>query len=191
MKKLMSSIAIAAALGGGAFALNTVLPAGAQTDPGSTSSQSTPGRTDHPRAERAKAALDKLVQDNTITQAQEDAVIDALKGAFPGKDGRPERLQKLLHGALDVSAKAIGISPQVLKTELQAGKSIAEVAEAHQVPVQDVQQALVDAATAKLNEAVANGRITQERADKVIARLPALAERVVNHHKADGPATAS
>ena len=186
MKKLIASIAIAAALGGGAFALNTVLPAGAQTDSG-TQSQTGPAGA-HPRGERAKAALDKLVQDGTLTQAQEDAVIQALKDALPGKDGRGPLRQKLLQAAIKVSADTIGIPPGELKTELQAGKSIAEVAAEHNVSVDDVKQALIDAATARINEAVANGRITQERADNLIERLPALVERVVNHHKGDGPA---
>jgi polyhydroxyalkanoate synthesis regulator phasin len=185
MKKLIASIAIAAALGGGAFALNTVLPAGAQTDSG-TQSQTGPAGA-HPRGERAKAALDKLVQDGTITQAQEDAVIQALKDALP-RDGRGELRERLLRAAIKVSAETIGITPQELRAELQAGKSIAEVAAEHNVSVDDVKQALVDAATAKINEAVANGRITQERADNLIERLPALVERVVNHHKGDGPA---
>lgn len=187
MKKLIASIAIAAALGGGAFALNTVLPAGAQTDPGSQS-QSEPARK-HPKGERVKSALDKLVQDGTLTQAQADAVVEALKDEFPGKDkGRGEKLHKLLRGTLEVSATTIGITPEELKTELKAGKSIAEVAAEHNVSVDAVKQALVDAATAKINEAVANGRITQERADKLIENLPAFAERAVNHHKGDGPA---
>jgi 3-hydroxyacyl-CoA dehydrogenase len=186
MKKLIASIAIAAALGGGAFALNTVLPAGAQTDSGTQSQPGPDGR--HPRGERAKAALDKLVQDGTITQAQEDAVIQALKDALPGKDGRGVLRHKLLQAAIKVSAETIGISPGELKTELQAGKSIAEVAAEHNVSVDDVKQALIDAATAKINDAVAKGRITQERADNLIERLPALVDRVVNHHKGDEPA---
>jgi hypothetical protein len=183
----MSSIAIAAALGGGAFALNSVLPASAQTDRG-TQSQPPSGSApaDHPRAAKAKAALDKLVENGTLTQAQEDAVIDALKGAFPGKDGRGERLQKLLRGTLEASANAIHISPEDLKAELQAGKSIADVATEHNVSVDVVKQALTDAATAKVNEAVANHRITQARADTVLAKLPALIDRVVGHHKGDG-----
>jgi hypothetical protein len=186
MKKLIASIAIAAALGGGAFALNTVLPAGAQTDTGTQSQTGPDGR--HPRGAWAKAALDKLVQDGTITQAQEDAVIQALKDARPDRPGRGERFHKLLRATIEVSAETIGITPEELKAELQAGKSIAEVAAEHNVSVDDVKQALVDAATAKINEAVANGRITQERADNLIERLPALVERVVNHHRGDGPA---
>ncbi|MGZ4704640.1 MAG: hypothetical protein ACXWCM_07200 [Acidimicrobiales bacterium] len=45
--------------------------------------------------------------------------------------------------------------------------------------------ALVAKATDTLNQAVADGKLTQERADRAEARLPDLATRVIDHHKGD------
>src|SRR5437763_15416051 len=108
-RKLVASVAIAATIGGGAFALSTVLPAGAQTGP-STSSGAPAGGAHGPRA-KAKDALDGLVTDGTINQSQEDAVIAALKGAIgDGHGGGGGRARALIGAALQVSADKINIS---------------------------------------------------------------------------------
>ena len=76
-------------------------------------------------------------------------------------------------------------------TDLTAGLTDAGVATAHNVDPQSVADALVAKATDRLNQAVADGKITQEQADKAEARLPDLATRVINHHKGDHKASAS
>ena len=70
--------------------------------------------------------------------------------------------------------------PRVWSTR-RAGESIAEVAEAEGVERQAVIDALVAAGTERLATAVAEGRITQERADQATERLPDLAARLVDH----------
>jgi hypothetical protein len=187
-RKIVATVAIAATIGGSAFALSTVLPAGAQTGPSTASSAAAAG-AGGPRA-KAKAALDGLVTDGTIDQSQEDAVIAALQGAIGGRGGPRvgPRARGILEKAAQVAADKIGVSVDDLKAALKDGKSIADVANEHSVSPADVQQALVDAATAKLNEAVTNGKVTQDQADKIEQRLPTTAEKVVNHHKGDkGP----
>ncbi len=82
---------------------------------------------------------------------------------------------------LAISAKTIGVTPQALAAELKTGKSIAQVAGEHNVKVSDVVGALTTAADAKVADAVKVGTITQARADKITARLPARITRVVNH----------
>ena len=98
---------------------------------------------------------------------------------------RRHHVRHALRQAVKTSAEVIGISPKELATELKAGTSIAEVAEAKGVPVSKVTDALVAKATARIDEAVAAGKVTPERAAKAKARLPKLAERIVNHHKGD------
>src|SRR5579885_1491341 len=123
MKKLIGSVALVAGLGLGAFALSTVLPASAQSPSSDSSSSSAPaGKPDGPKA-KVKSALDGLVANGTITQQQEDAVIDALKGAI-GPGGRPGlgKARALLGEAVKTAAGAIGITPDQLKSELPAGQ---------------------------------------------------------------------
>lgn len=172
MRKLIATVTVAAALGGGVFAISSVLPASAQSGPGS---QTQPADAGGHRG-RAKAALDKLVAGGIITQGQEDAVISALKGAT--RDGRLR--PKVLRQVAEVSADAIGISVEELEAGLKSGKSIAQIAAERGVSVDSVKQALVTKATARINTAVSTGQITQQRADKILAELPALVERIVN-----------
>jgi hypothetical protein len=73
----------------------------------------------------------------------------------PGFGGPGERL--------DAAAEVIGITADELKTELEAGKSIAQVAEAHDVDPQDVIDALVAKGMERLKEMEANlpDRVTE------------------------------
>lgn len=98
---------------------------------------------------------------------------------------RRHHARQLLRGAVKTSAEVIGITPKELAAELKAGRSIAEVAEAKGVETSKVTDALVAKGTARIDQAVANGKITAERAAKAKARLPKLADRIVNHHKGD------
>src|SRR3954454_21105022 len=71
-------------------------------------------------------------------------------------------------GRLDatVAATAIGISEADLRTALESGQSLAEVATAHGVDPQKVIDALVADAQTHLAADVASGRITQAEADE-------------------------
>ena len=74
--------------------------------------------------------------------------------------------------ALDTAAEAIGISAADLRTALQDGSTIAEVATANGVEVQTVVDALVAEATARIDAAVEDGRLDEERAAEIKAELP-------------------
>lgn len=93
----------------------------------------------------------------------------------PGGPGRP-------HGGrgpgLDAAAEVIGITTDELRTELRDGSSIADVAAANDVDVQTVIDALVAEATTHLDEAVADGRLTEEEATE---RKTDLEDRITAH----------
>jgi hypothetical protein len=87
---------------------------------------------------------------------------------------------------LEAAAQAIGIEVEALREALEGGQTIAQVAEANGVAVQTVIDALVADASAHLDEAVADGRLTQEEAD---AKKAELVERVtarVNGERPEG-----
>jgi len=80
--------------------------------------------------------------------------------------------------AFAAAAETLGMTPQELREAVRSGpQSIASVAGDQTGAVTD---AIVSALGAKLDEAVANGTISAERADAVRERLPAMAERFVN-----------
>ena len=68
-------------------------------------------------------------------------------------------------------AKALGVTREQLGDQLRAGKSIADIAKAQGKSLSDVRTALKAAAKEKLDQAVKDGKLTQERADKLRARI--------------------
>ena len=112
------------------------------------------------KATMLKARLQTLVDDNTLTSSQLDAVVTALEAARPmggGQEGgqnhggaRGEKRQE----RLTTAAEAIGITAEELKTAIEGGQTIAQVAEANGKTVQSVIDALVAQATTDLTQRI-------------------------------------
>lgn len=69
----------------------------------------------------------------------------------------------------DATAEMLGLTPEQLFAELRAGKSLADLAEAQGIDLQTVYDALgaarVEAMQGAIQQAVEDGRLTQEQAD--------------------------
>jgi len=115
------------------------------------------------KATMLKARLQTLVDGGTLTSSQLDAVVAALEAARPmgghggpGHDGqnhggdRGEKRQEMLAAAAD----AIGITADELKTAIEGGQTIAQIAEANGKSVQSVIDALVAQATTDLTQRI-------------------------------------
>jgi transposase-like protein len=87
-------------------------------------------------------------------------------------------------GGLDTAAQALGISTDQLRQELP-GKSLADVAQAHNVDPTTVANALKTAADAQIDQAVADGRISSDQADAAKQRA---SERIDQMMAQAGPA---
>ncbi|MGZ8735268.1 MAG: hypothetical protein ACXW1M_08780, partial [Acidimicrobiia bacterium] len=156
MRKKIAAAGVALTLAGGGVGLALLGPSIASAADSSTSTAdqlaADSGRPD-PKA-RLTEVLRPLVDDGTITQAQADAVIDALEQARPkgrGPGGRGP--------GLDAAATALGIDADALRVELRSGKTIAEVAADRGVDVQTVIDAIVAEMQSHLAEAVESGRL--------------------------------
>jgi len=210
-KFLIGAVAVASIVGGSAAvaAVNPLVIAGAQNDPGTTSPttaapatppSSVPGTPDPsgkrgPRGDNPlKQTLDELVANGTITQAQADAItngvkakIEAGKGAgHPGPGGAGGHPGKGGPGfgfdrqdVVNAAAAAIGIDAAALKTEMGNGTSLADVAKAHGVDPQKVIDAIVTAGSANIDAAVAAGKIPADRAEAIKEKLAAHAQDLV------------
>jgi hypothetical protein len=120
-------------------------------------------------------ALSGLVEDGTLTQEQADAVEEALEDARPaGGFGHG------LHADLSTVAEVLGLSEDDLRTALEDGATLAEVAEEQGVDTQEVVDAVVAAQQERLDEAVAGGDLTQERADEIAEQAEERATALVN-----------
>jgi hypothetical protein len=92
-----------------------------------------------------------------------------------------EHRREVRKQTVQLTADTIGISTDELKTELKNGKSIAQVATDNGVDPQAVITAINDDVNGRVDQAVANGKLTQEKADKIKAKAPEAIDRVVNH----------
>lgn len=72
---------------------------------------------------------------------------------------------------LTTIAQALSMTEAELRAELQAGKSVADIASAKGVALETIVNAVIAEQTTALNEAVAAGRITQAQADAILANL--------------------
>ena len=139
-----------------------------------------------PKGGWAKSALDPLVTKGTITQAQEDQVLAALQAARPdhggpgGAGGPGPGHRGPGFGNLDAAAKALGMTADDLRTAMQGGKSLADVAKSKGIDVNQVIDALMAELKTHLAAEVASGEHTQAQADQILADAKARITDFVN-----------
>lgn len=95
-------------------------------------------------------------------------------GMMGGRWGGPE------NSLVTIAAEKLGLTTTELQAELQAGKTIADVAAEKNVEVSTIVDAVVADRTEQLNELVANGQATQEEADAMLALMKANITRRIN-----------
>ena len=126
-----------------------------------------------PKGDWEKSVLDGLVAKGTITQAQADQVLAALQAARPAHGpGGPGPGGPGGHGMgrdLDGAAQALGVTADELRTALQGGQSLADVAKAKGIDVSKVVDSLVAQLKAHLDAEVKSGEHTQAEADQILA----------------------
>jgi polyhydroxyalkanoate synthesis regulator phasin len=162
---------------------DTVVTDDTVTDETVTDETTTDDATTRPEpGVRLREQLQELVDDGTLTSEQADTVAAFLvenrpaHGGFPGfgpgGHGRG-------HGGFGIErgeiADLFGLERDELRDLLRDGQSLADIATAQGVDVQAVIDTIVNATKEHLDEAVANGRLTQEEAD---AKLADLTERI-------------
>src|SRR5262245_11247390 len=135
-----------------------------------------------------KKQIDAAVTAGELTKEQGDAMKAAIdSGKAPlvnvgpgGLDrhgfgpGGPGGRHGGIAGGLDAAATYLGVTEDQLRTDLQNGKTLADVAKATQgKSVDGLVSAMVDAATTKLDAAVKAGNLTQSQADRLKTDLEA------------------
>jgi hypothetical protein len=133
----------------------------------------------------------QAVKDGKLTQAEADKIIAEAKNGFQGvpffgqrgqHQGGPGGRGEMNGQAMDAAAAtALGITADELKTELQAGKSIADVAKAKNVDVQKVKDAMLAAIKADLDAKVKAGTLTQAQADQHYQNATSQIDNIINH----------
>lgn len=128
--------------------------------------------------------LGEAVKDGWLTQDQADRMQErmdegfgrGMHGGFPGTrgdkfgPGRGSFMGAPENSLLGVAAEKLNITQQELQDELQDGKSIADVASEKGVELQGIADAYLAQLEESLNQAVEDGRITQNHADLMLTR---------------------
>ncbi len=90
--------------------------------------------------------------------------------------------------ATEAVATTLKLTPAELKTEIQAGKSLATIAKAQNVDIADVKATITKEFTAHLAEEVTSGEHTQAEADAKLAEFSTRLDDMVNNVRpAGGP----
>jgi hypothetical protein len=146
----------------------------------------------------AKVDLDKAVADKDLTQSQADDILANLKShidnvangtlRFRGPGIRGLAGPHLGVGRqLAAAAKYLGLSESDLRAKLRGGDSLADVAKAQSKDVGGLQDAIVAAAKADLDKAVADKELTQSQADEILGTLKDRVGDLVNAKPGDRP----
>lgn len=195
MRRTVAVVAVAAALGvtgGTAVAVSqsgstTSVRTGAVSTPTTVPGGSNGGTEGmrHRREDVLRDVLAGLVAKGTITQAQADAIIDAMDKARAAHRPRaPHASMEQMFGQFRNAEKAvadvIGITPEQLRDELMKGSTIGDIAKAHGVPVSKVVDAVVAQASTFIDQAVHDGRLTAEQATKMKDGLRDLATKLLD-----------
>jgi ribosomal protein S13 len=184
---------IAAAASAGALALTVggfaVTHVSAQTPP-PTAPQTSPAKAfldkvarnlgvDEAKVEAAiKQAelltVDERQQAGKLTPEQAQKLKDRINtspGILPGALGERarDRIAKGYRFEVGEAARVIGVSEDQLRTELKSGKSLAEVAAAHNVSRDQLVEKLSDATNQRIDQAVRDNKLTADQAKKLEA----------------------
>lgn len=181
MGRRFGALAIAAGVAtgtvGGAL-LGAPMLSGAQ-DSGSSPAPDASAADDEQGARRRgplAQALANLVTNETLTQAQADAVQAEVARLAPAH--RPgHHVAKI---ALETAAATLQMELEALRTELRNGKTLAQVADEKGVAVDTLVDALVAEATKRIDGAVADGRLTEAQGTQLKSGLEERITTAVN-----------
>jgi hypothetical protein len=185
-KKLVAGgVAALAVLGGGGAIAATQLDPKAESDAVVEDAAKQLGIEPSKLSAALKKALedrvDAAVAAGRITKAEGDELKQRIESDdFPLFGGFHHGGPHGFFGGLDAAASYLGLTDAELRTQLESGKTLAQVADAHGKSVDGLIQALTDAAAKRLDAAVAAGRLTKEREQSILADLKQHITELVN-----------
>ena len=181
MRKKIAVVAVAGGIGltGGLLMAPSI----------ATADNGTPRSGVSSRVDAIKDALKGLVSDKTLTPGQADKVAQTLDQKLPrrgpmgqrgGRMGHHMRGPAHLHPA--AVAKALGMTVDQVRTQLEAGKTLAQIAQAKGISKATLVDRLVKAVETDLAQDVKDGKLTQAQADAMKSglkgRITSMVDRV-------------
>jgi hypothetical protein len=130
--------------------------------------------------ERAEAHIEAKVGDGTITEARADEIRARLAERMAAHQAKAEALGEQRQALAD----RLGLTVDEMRAALRGGASVADLADEAGVDVDVLIDELVDAATARIEEAVSADRLD---ADQAAERLDGLRDRVAARVNGERP----
>jgi polyhydroxyalkanoate synthesis regulator phasin len=137
----------------------------------------------------AKSNLDQAVANGKLTASEEQTMLADLKSHLDdivNNTGPPGGFQVDVGIFAPAVASYLGLSETELRTQLESGKSLAQIATAQGKSVDGLKAAILAQAKSRLDEAVAAGKITSAQEEKMLADLKSHIDDLVNR---TGPPT--
>lgn len=138
----------------------------------------------------ATERINTAVSEGRLSQEEADEMLANLPSAIeiilnnplprPQNGPNPDQRGQELREAANVIAESLGMTPEELLQAWRDGSTLSEIITANGGDVAAVTQTLIDAATERINTAVSEGTLTQERADELLQNLPDQIERLLN-----------
>ncbi len=132
-----------------------------------------------------KDQVEAAVTAGKLTRAQADAIearIASGQGLGFGGPGGPMGMHGMHRGGEGLTAAAtyLGLTEAALRTQLQSGKTLADIAKAQGKTVDGLVQAMVDAEKTELDKAVADGRLTAAQEQQLLTQAKQRATDMVS-----------
>jgi AraC-like DNA-binding protein len=144
------------------------------------------------------AQIDQAVKDGRLTKEQADAIKQRRKesGLVLGFGPHGPGMFFHHHGfairftLFDDIASALGISRSELRSELRDGKTLSQIAKAHDKSLDGVKSSVRAALKKRLDPAVKDGKLTQAQEDDILSHVSDMIDHFGERppHMGDGPA---
>jgi len=140
------------------------------------------------RKKTTNQVIDDRLASGQITPTQAQAAHDRVNNSpgdctaigQGGTGAIQQAAQHLRKVELQAVAQKLGLSEKDLVQELRGGKSLAQVAQAHNVSRDDLKITMRAALKTTLDQAVQAGKLTQPQADKALAAFDTRADKIID-----------
>jgi hypothetical protein len=131
---------------------------------------------------QAKTNLDQAVADGKVTAAQEQTMLADLKSHLDDLVNGKGPRGGLHVGVFDPAvASYLGLSETELRTQLESGKTLAQIATDQGKSVSGLEDVIYAQAKSDLDQAVADGKVTAAQEQTMLADLKSHLDDIVNH----------
>jgi hypothetical protein len=202
-KVLVGAVAVAALVGGGGAVAATQFSGGeseqAILDDAAKRLGVEPSELESALRQALEARVDEAVAAGRLTEEQGAELKQRIEAGEVPVVGGPmfgdhHHGHGFFHG-LDAAATYLGLTEEELRTQLESGKTLAEIATADGKTVDGLKQAMLDAAKQDLAQAVEDGKLNEAQQQEILGDLESRLDDIVNgvmpgpggHHPGEEP----